>query len=95
MLMYGYPGLSLADLESNYNMHSRPWYATTRSLHVAATSTKQFRIISSPYFDPGLKAQVVTVSKAMLAPNALDTSKRYLSGKGRFIGVANVDIVLA
>lgn len=93
--MYGYPGLSLSDLPSNYSIHTRPWYTSTRSFHLASSDNKVYRVISAPYYDTGLKKKVITVSKSMIAPNILDTSKRYLTGKGRFIGVANVDIILS
>lgn len=40
------------------------------------------------------KKRVLTISKAILAPSPEDPTKRYLKGKGLFMGVSSVDIKL-
>lgn len=49
-------------------------------------------MISTPYYDGGTNQRVVTISRAILAPNKGDKARRYLTGKGQFVGVASVDI---
>lgn len=52
-------------------------------------------MLSTPYYDAGTGDRIVTISKSVLAPSLEDTTKRYLKGKGRFMGVASIDIRLS
>jgi len=92
--MYGYPGWMMSNVPNTFPMHARPWYNHTRLFHINQKDTSVFRVISTPYYDTGTNTRVVTISRAILAPSASDTDKRYLVGKGRFMGVASVDIKL-
>ncbi|KAL4467779.1 hypothetical protein ABPG74_013114 [Tetrahymena malaccensis] len=88
-----YPGLYLASLET-YNMYERPWYKSTKALHLQANDTKVYRVLSTPYKDAFTNKFVLTVSKPILIPNEQDVKKRYEVGKGQFFGVASIDIEL-
>lgn len=89
---YIYPALNLDGIPASFNLHTRPWYKNTRDFHLAQTGTSVYRVISTPYYDTGTNTRVVTISRAILAPNVADTEKRYMTGKGQFVGVASLDI---
>ncbi|KAL4467777.1 hypothetical protein ABPG74_013112 [Tetrahymena malaccensis] len=90
--MYGYPGLIMGQVPDTYRVHERGWYNNTRSYHINQPDNQVYRVISTPYYDAGSGQRIVTISKAILAPAAEDTDKRYLVGKGLFMGVASLDI---
>ncbi|EAR86726.1 cache domain protein (macronuclear) [Tetrahymena thermophila SB210] len=93
--MFIYPGLLLNYIESNFTMIERPWYNVTKQYHLNQADNSTYRVISTPYYDAVSGDRVVTISKAILAPSPSDPTKRYLQGKGLFMGVANVDIKLS
>ncbi|KAL4502245.1 hypothetical protein ABPG72_000480 [Tetrahymena utriculariae] len=91
-VMYGYPGLMMGSVPDTYRVHERGWYNNTRNYHINQPDNQVYRVISTPYYDFGSSQRVVTISKAILAPATEDTDKRYLVGKGLFMGVASLDI---
>ncbi|EAR86724.2 cache domain protein (macronuclear) [Tetrahymena thermophila SB210] len=91
-VMYGYPGLIMGSVPDSYRVHERGWYNNTRNNHINQPDNQVYRVISTPYYDAGSGQRVVTISKAILAPAKEDTDKRYLVGKGLFMGVASLDI---
>ncbi|EAR86727.2 cache domain protein (macronuclear) [Tetrahymena thermophila SB210] len=94
MTIVMYPGLYLAGLDK-YNMYERPWYENTKNLHLQASNNKVYRVLTTPYKDAVTGNTVITVSKPILIPNEQDVQKRYEVGKGQFLGVASIDIVLS
>lgn len=93
--MYMFPGLILTSTPDSYVMIGRPWYNHTLQFHLDQKDEKSYRVFCSPYYDAGSNARVVSISKAILAPNINDTDKRQLVGKGRLMGVASIDIKLS